>query len=135
MNKNIELYNRIDRHSKKLFIILVAIFIFLSMATFPIYNVSKNNFDFTGKLIFVFFVYNYYRTGSIVRILFRKSKNTEITVILYLIFTTVIGFLVRYLIEFGEVSNTYNFTYANIFVHIGVVLVFGYIFPKIQNRY
>ena len=37
--------------------------------------------------------------------------------------STVLGLVGRYLLEFGEVSNTYNFTLPNIALHLSVFLV------------
>ena len=41
-----------------------------------------------------------------------------------MVFFTIIGMVCRYFLEFGEVSNTYNFTLFNIVVYLFAVPVF-----------
>ena len=41
---------------------------------------------------------------------------------------TIMGMAVRYLLEYGEVSNTYNFTPKNIVVHIVIMLLLSMMF-------
>ena len=38
---------------------------------------------------------------------------------------TLLGMLARYLLEFGEVSNTYNFTYRNMLLHIVMMVTWS----------
>ncbi|MBQ2412747.1 MAG: hypothetical protein II313_04915 [Anaerotignum sp.] len=41
-----------------------------------------------------------------------------------MVFFTISGMICRYFLEFGEVSNTYNFTLFNIVVYLFIVPVF-----------
>ena len=41
---------------------------------------------------------------------------------------TIMGMVARYLLEYGEVSNTYNFTPKNIVVHIVIMLLLSMMF-------
>ena len=41
---------------------------------------------------------------------------------------TILGMVARYLLEYGEVSNTYNFTIKNIVVHIVIMMLLSMIF-------
>ena len=47
---------------------------------------------------------------------------------------TVIGMICRYFLEFGEVSNTYNFTLFNIVVYLFVVPVFTLLAYEFVDR-
>lgn len=38
------------------------------------------------------------------------------------------GMVARYFLEYGEVSNTYNFTLKNIVVHVVIMLLLSMIF-------
>lgn len=48
---------------------------------------------------------------------------------------TLIGFLCRYFLEYGEVSNTYNFTLPNIALHLLItgILIFIVSFLCFKN--
>ena len=41
---------------------------------------------------------------------------------------TILGMIARYFLEYGEVSNTYNFTLKNIVIHIVIMMVLSMIF-------
>ncbi|MBQ3615832.1 MAG: hypothetical protein II993_07555 [Anaerotignum sp.] len=51
-----------------------------------------------------------------------------------MILFTVIGMICRYFLEFGEVSNTYNFTLFNIVVYLLVVPVFTLLAYEFVDR-
>ena len=57
---------------------------------------------------------------SILAGLFPKKK--PFFIILITSITVGLGLLCRYLLEFGEVSNTYNFTVPNTLLHVGIFL-------------
>ena len=51
-----------------------------------------------------------------------------------MIIFTVIGMLCRYFLEFGEVSNTYNFTVFNIVVYLFIVPIFTLLFYEFLDK-
>ena len=59
-------------------------------------------------------------SGGILAGLFPKKK--PFFIILITSITVGLGLLCRYLLEFGEVSNTYNFTVPNTLLHVGIFL-------------
>ena len=59
-------------------------------------------------------------SGGILAGLFPKKKLFFIILITSI--TVGLGLLCRYLLEFGEVSNTYNFTVPNTLLHVGIFL-------------
>lgn len=55
-------------------------------------------------------------------------KKTWLLILLLNFGITIMGMLTRYLLEYGEVSNTYNFTPKNIVVHIVIMLLLSMMF-------
>lgn len=47
---------------------------------------------------------------------------------------TLLGMSARYLLEYGEVSNTYNFTFRNILLHIVMMVLWSSVFWKSRIR-
>ena len=47
---------------------------------------------------------------------------------------TLLGMAARYLLEYGEVSNTYNFTFRNILLHIVMMVLWSSVFWKSRIR-
>lgn len=47
---------------------------------------------------------------------------------------TLLGMAVRYFLEYGEVSNTYNFTFRNILLHIVMMVLWSSVFWKSRIR-
>ena len=47
---------------------------------------------------------------------------------------TLFGMATRYLLEYGEVSNTYNFTFRNILLHIVMMVLWSSVFWKSRIR-
>ena len=44
------------------------------------------------------------------------------------------GMVVRYFLEYGEVSNTYNFTFKKVIVHMVIMLLFSMMFWVQTNK-
>ena len=51
-----------------------------------------------------------------------------------MVFFTIIGMVCRYFLEFGEVSNTYNFTLFNIVVYLFAVPVFTLLVYEFMDK-
>lgn len=47
---------------------------------------------------------------------------------------TLLGMAARYFLEYGEVSNTYNFTFRNILLHIVMMVLWSSVFWKSRIR-
>lgn len=62
----------------------------------------------------------YYYIGGLQGVLF-NYKGIGKTIVISL-GMTLIGFGCRYLLEYGEVSNTYNFTVQNVILHLFLVI-------------
>ena len=98
------------------FVILWALFVIVSCAAFPIYNFNKHySYSLTGITLYLNIVC-FAELG-----IFEKKmlKSWELQkVVMINLGIILLGMLCRYLLEFGEVSNTYNFTVPNILLHV-----------------
>ena len=115
------------RKHKKLFCVLGLIFIVcMECCVFPVGSLLLG-----GNWISIFI--NFYSAiiiskciGEIEAILFPKA--TWLLILLLNFGITIMGMLARYLLEYGEVSNTYNFTPKNMVVHIVIMLLLNMMF-------
>ena len=110
--------------------------IFFGCFTFPFVNLTKILSD-TQKQISIINLFicivAYAEVGLLSGYLFHKKKI--IFVILINVAHILLGMIARYFLEFGEVSNTYNFTLPNVAVHIvaiSCICICGYLHVKKQ---
>lgn len=85
------------------------------------------------KLYTAMLVIPYTYTGIILVGLVEKSA---FKVFLFAMTFTIIGMICRYLIEYGEVSNTINFTLMNIIIFLIAIpslVTISYMFTKLKN--
>ena len=109
------------RHRKLLTIVVLVFFVILGAAAFPIYNLNK---EWSKALTISIFAsaFGYCGMLGIIEVsLFPKAKIYHI--LLFNLGLTLLSMACRYLLEYGEVSNTYNFTVSNMILHIVAVLV------------
>lgn len=120
---------------KNLFYLLVALFIVIAGATFPFYNWNKHySYTLTGITLWIN-IACYIELGVLERRLLPECAKVKIVLINFGIVLAGMG--CRYLLEFGEVSNTYNFTLSNIVFHVIVTLIIStisYILSKSANK-
>ena len=112
-------------------IILLMLFIVVSGAAFPIYNCGKSyGHALTGIILFLN-VTCYLELGVF------EKRILKIQKFFYAVLMNVgiigAGLGCRYLLEWGEMSNVYNFTLPNILIHISITLAIStlsYLFAK-----
>ena len=95
--------------------------VFFGCFTFPVYNFSKDAPEISRWINVFVSLAAYYEIGLIQGVLFEHKEHLK-----YMGLTlsmTLVGLLCRYLLEFGEVSNTYNFIVPNIVLHLFVAIV------------
>lgn len=118
-------------------ILIVGIFIsiaFITCCMFPFLNLTKETpirMELVNWLVIVISIMFYHGIGQGEAKIFPNSSAMLIG--LFNLIGTIVGMGIRFLLEFGEVSNTYNFTIPNIILHIliSVVLISGtYLFYK-----
>ena len=106
---------------KYLFIILVGLFVITGGAAFPIYNFGKHYADALKGIIVWLNIVCYMELGMFECKVLPNRKIHQIALFNFSII--FIGLVCRYLLEFGEISNTYNFTLPNTMFHIIVTLL------------
>ena len=114
-------------------VILFALFIIISGAAFPIYNFEKHyTYALTGIALYLNVVC-YMELGIFEKKIMGNWKILNVAIVNLGII--LLGMLFRYFLEFGEVSNNYNFTLPNILLHIFVTYatsIISYLLAKKQ---
>ena len=95
--------------------------IFFGCFAFPVYNFSKDAPEISRWINIFVVLTAYYEIGLFQGVLFEPKEHAKCIGITLAI--TIVGLLCRYLLEFGEVSNTYNFILPNIALHLFVSVV------------
>lgn len=120
---------------KGLLVILLVIFVIIAGASFPFYNWSKHySHALTGVTLWIN-IACYIELGIFERRLLQDSAIVKIVLINFGIVLAGMG--CRYLLEFGEVSNSYNFTVLNIVFHMIATLIIStvsYIISKPADK-
>ena len=108
-------------HKKQLMMIFdCAFLVFIGCFTFPVFQFSKEAPDISRGLNLMITLMAYYEIGLLQNVLYGSKKIGVIAGIN--LGMTLLGFLCRFLLEYGEVSNTYNFTMPNIALHLLVAV-------------
>ena len=114
------------RHRKLSITITLVLFVVMGGAAFPIYNLNKE-WSTTLTISILISAIGYSGMLGVAEIaLFPKAKIYHI--IPLNLGMTLLSMGCRYLLEYGEVSNTYNFTVPNVVLHIVAVLVISTVF-------
>ena len=117
--KQNRLYALLQSHRKTGITLFWIIAIFFGCFCFPFVNITKVLSD-AQKQISVINLFTcliaYAEVGLLSGYLFDKKKIS--VVLLINVSHIIVGMICRYFLEFGEVSNTYNFTLSNIAIHI-----------------
>lgn len=110
----------IQKHKLFSYILGLGIIVFMTCFGFPIINLNKKwPLSLTATKIHVVLAGALF-SSEILAGLFPKKKLAFIVLVASA--AVGIGLLYRYLLEFGEVSNTYNFTLPNTLLHVGIFL-------------
>ena len=105
------------KHKKQILrIALWVVFLLVACCAFPIYNFTKSfGIPIMGINLFLN-IACYYELGKYEKMTFTEWKIGKIA--LLNLGVILLGMVLRYFLEFGEVSNIYNFTGPNIALHI-----------------
>lgn len=110
---------------RKWIVILLILFVIISGSGFPIFNFTKNySQSLTGILLYVNIVC-YIELGIFEKKIMRICNMSHATITN--ICVILAGMIFRYILEFGEVSNTYNFTASNILLHVSACFIISMI--------
>ncbi len=98
------------KHKKGFTITAYIFLVFIGCFTFPVWNFTRASWYNVFIAIFA-----YYEIGMLFRVLYEDKPLYKVA--LASLCFTIIGFVCRFLLEYGEVSNTYNFTLLNTTFH------------------
>lgn len=110
----------LQTHKRVAVVIAFVSFFTLGAGTFPVYNLSRQWPMFLTLFIILNGVMVYTLLGTAEVVLLPKFKGWQI--FLANIVLVLLSMAVRYFLEFGEYSNTYNFTVPNMLLHVGVTV-------------
>ena len=134
--KQNRLYTLLQSHRKIGIALFWGFAIFFGCFGFPFANITNvlSNVQEKISMINIFtLLVAYAEVGLLSGYIFDKKK---IGVVLLINVAHIIpGMICRYFLEFGEVSNTYNFTLPNIAIHIvaiSCICICGYLHAKKQ---
>ena len=113
-------------NNKKILHILIGVFaVFMNCCGFPFYNFIKN-FGLGMDIISMIVSFEcFFLTGGMLRYALNDKEYAKVFILT--IVYALLGMACRYLLEFGEVSNTYNFTAGNIAFHMFIGVIVTYI--------
>ena len=114
-------YQKIQQKRKKWLIIFYGFAFFFGCFTFPIINFTPDAPKVLTALSLMVAIGAYYETGMIAGVLYQGKKFRFHAMLS--VFHVSVGMALRYLLEFGEVSNTYNLTLPNVAVHMIITVV------------
>ena len=117
------------KHKKQILrIALWVVFLLVACCAFPINNFTKSfGIPIMGINLFLN-IACYYGLGMYEKMSFTEWKTGKIAILNLSVI--LLGMVLRYFLEFGEVSNTYNFTGPNIALHIAAaftISMFSYL--------
>jgi hypothetical protein len=114
---------------------VIGFIVFLNCFGFPIYNLNKE-WPLMITLIRIYLVLaGAWFTGGMLVGTFTTKRG--FFVICLTVAASCVGLVCRYFLEFGEVSNTYNFVTVNILFHLLVFVLatfFSWRYAWKQNR-
>ncbi len=105
----------VEKHKKGLKILILAYIVFAGCFSFPIHS---EQFQLNFMRLYLF-IAQYGIIGTSLAGLYGAKKG-KLVYIATLIFT-ILGLGCRYFLEFGEISNTYNFTLTNIILYLVII--------------
>ena len=121
---NLRIY--IEKHKKLVGIVGLIFIVCLECCVFPVGNLTRGGSMTIGIINMITAIGIGKCIGEIETAMLPKAKWF---LILFLnCGVTILGMVARYLLEYGEVSNTYNFTIKNIVVHIVIMMLLSMIF-------
>ena len=102
--------------AKKWRVLLILLFVIVSGSAFPIYNFGKHYSQALTGILLYLNIACYLELGIFEKRVLKLQK--ALYAALMNVGIVLAGMFCRYLLEWGEVSNTYNFTTPNVLVHI-----------------
>ena len=102
--------------AKKWRVLLILLFVIVSGSAFPIYNFGKHYSQALTGILLYLNIACYLELGIFEKRVLKLRK--ALYAALMNLGIVLAGMLCRYLLEWGEISNTYNFTTPIVLLHI-----------------
>lgn len=113
--------NMMQAHKALAYVLVFGFIVLENCFGFPVYNLSKEwSFMIVAELLYLS-VYAAIFAGGGLAGLFPEERCGFIVLLVAALCCAGMG--CRFLLEFGEASNTYNFTVPNIALHLGTFVV------------
>ena len=113
-------------HRTMVIILTFIFFIIIGGCAFPIYNMNREWSTTLTISILASTIATYGFLGTVETQLFPNAKIYHIIPLNLVLI--LLSMVCRYFLEFGEVSNTYNFTMPNIILHVAATLIISICF-------
>lgn len=128
----IKLREFVHKHKKQAIMVGFLFIICLQCCVFPAVNRSYNA---PYAIVFINFIaaIGICKCSGDLEAEFLPNGTWGQVLVLNLVLT-LLGMAARYLLEHGEVSNTYNFTFRNILLHIVMMVLWSSVFWKSRVR-
>lgn len=122
--KNLQTY--INEHKKLLCIIGLLFVVCMECCVFPVGNIKISGGMTIGYINIFTAIVLCKCLGEIEAAMFPKAS--WVLILLLNLGITIMGMVARYFLEYGEVSNNYNFTLQNMLVHLVIMLLLSTMF-------
>lgn len=120
----------VEKHKKGFHIFVWGFIVFIGCFGFPLYS---KEFPLTILKVWLAISYIFAMGEAFAMLYYEKEKMTARICIQTFLFS-IVGLVCRYFLEFGEVSNTYNFTLKNIVLYLVCIPIFVTICYRIAKR-
>ena len=128
----IKLREFVHKHKKQAIMVGFLFIICLQCCVFPAVN-RTHNVSYTIALVNFMAAIGICKCSGDLEAEFLPNGTWGQVLVLNLVLT-LLGMAARYFLEYGEVSNTYNFTFRNILLHIVMMVLWSSVFWKSRIR-
>ena len=104
----------VEKHKKGFHIFVFGWIVFIGCCGFPLYS---KEFPLTISKIWLAISY-VFTMGEAFAMLYAEKEKMTVQVCIQTFLFSMVGLVCRYFLEFGEVSNIYNFTWENITMYL-----------------
>ena len=128
----IKLREFVHKHKKQAIMVGFLFIICLQCCVFPAVN-RTHNVSYTIALVNFMAAIGICKCSGDLEAEFLPNGTWGQVLVLNLVLT-LLGMAARYFLEYGEVSNTYNFTFRNILLHVVMMVLWSSVFWKSRIR-
>lgn len=120
----------VEMHRKGFQIFVWGFVIFIGCFGFPLYSE-----EFPLMILKVWLIIScLFTMGETFAILYYDKERMAVNVCIQTFLFSIVGLICRYFLEFGEMSNTYNFTVKNIVLYLVCIPILTSICYRIMRK-